>query len=342
MNFTPKESTQYPGFYHPTGTDLVVVSRDGRVINLLTGNEIKTKPNENGYTTFGVWIKVNGEDVYKNFNLHRLLALAFIPIPDNLRHLTGRQLTVNHVDTNKRNNAVGNLEWKSSQGNTIHAYENELSSMSKAVLAKSIHSGAIERFVSVQECAREFDVDNQLLRAHLNSEDYGTRFHGGCVFKFDDDTEWPQVYRMAPLTANRAVIGYSVDTGLKVLDVSSKALCENVGINAKGYGNHIKAKGPDVPYHGWLIKDIDLKQPLDMHLFDEWTKSEKKIHHTVVSYNVTNVVTKEQKVLNGTKAVSDHVGYSVQSIGDAIKNRNGLIGDYQIEKLDRHKLLNTA
>lgn len=342
MSFTPIESTQYPGFYHPKGVDLVVVSKDGRVINVRTGRELTTHPNDNGYVTLCVHIPTD-PPTFKNFNLHRLLALAFIEIPDNLKHLTGRFLTVNHKDTDKRNNAIDNLEWLTVQDNSIHAVKNGLGPLSKPVLAKNVTTNEIERYVSVQECASYFDIDNQLLRTHLNGEEAGKRYHAGYVFIFEDEEDdvWPAYDRLLPLTAGRAVIGFNVKTNQKLLDSSVKALCENVRINPKAYGNHVKAKGVDVPYHDWLIYDnVDLTKPEDLLLFNEWNRRPKELHHTVVSYGVRDVVTGHTQILDGTKAVSEAVGYSVQSIGEALRLKQGFIGNYHITKLDRHRSLN--
>lgn len=44
---------------------------------------------------------------------HRLVAMAFIPNPDN-------KMEVNHIDTNKQNNHVSNLEWVTSSENKRH------------------------------------------------------------------------------------------------------------------------------------------------------------------------------------------------------------------------------
>lgn len=51
--------------------------------------------------------------------LHRLVAQSFIPNPNNL-------LEVNHIDGDKSNNSVGNLEWCTSRENTRHAYKKGL------------------------------------------------------------------------------------------------------------------------------------------------------------------------------------------------------------------------
>lgn len=53
------------------------------------------------------------------YPVHRLLALAFIPNPDNLE-------TVNHKDGNKLNNSLDNLEWVSRKDNLLHAMDNNL------------------------------------------------------------------------------------------------------------------------------------------------------------------------------------------------------------------------
>ena len=55
----------------------------------------------------------------KTHMIHRLLAQAFIPNPDN-------KPCVNHIDGNKLNNQVSNLEWCSIQENNLHARQTGL------------------------------------------------------------------------------------------------------------------------------------------------------------------------------------------------------------------------
>ena len=52
----------------------------------------------------------------KTFKIHRLVAKAFIRNPDNLPQ-------VNHLDGNKENNSVSNLEWCNQIQNMKHSYE---------------------------------------------------------------------------------------------------------------------------------------------------------------------------------------------------------------------------
>ena len=64
----------------------------------------------NGYAT--AYVGVDG--IRAGILVHRAMALAFVPNPNNLPH-------VNHIDGNKRNNELSNLEWVTQSENTLHA-----------------------------------------------------------------------------------------------------------------------------------------------------------------------------------------------------------------------------
>lgn len=61
----------------------------------------------------------------KHVVMHRLVAKAFIPLPDRV-DVPLDELVVNHKDGNKTNNFVGNLEWCSTSENTKHAIVNNI------------------------------------------------------------------------------------------------------------------------------------------------------------------------------------------------------------------------
>ena len=91
------------------------VSSKGRVRNDKF-NKIKA----NGNTTDGYYkVDLYSDGQRETKKIHRLVAEAFIPNPNNLPQ-------VNHIDGNKKNNDVNNLEWVNCSQNMLHAYENGL------------------------------------------------------------------------------------------------------------------------------------------------------------------------------------------------------------------------
>lgn len=60
----------------------------------------------------------------KSSRVHRLVAKAFIPNPEN-------KPFINHIDGNKHNNLVSNLEWCTQSENVIHSYANGLQGVCK-------------------------------------------------------------------------------------------------------------------------------------------------------------------------------------------------------------------
>ena len=82
---------------------------------------LKGASDKDGYRRVALFDK---EKCRKEYRIHRLVAEAFIPNPEN-------KPQVNHIDGCKYNNIVQNLEWCTNQENHIHAWKTGLSKMTQ-------------------------------------------------------------------------------------------------------------------------------------------------------------------------------------------------------------------
>ena len=93
--------------------DYYEVNTEGVVRNKLNGNIIKGDINNAGYYRICLWNK-NHIPSKQRFFRHRLVAETFIENPLNLPQ-------VNHIDGDKSNNHISNLEWCSQKENELHS-----------------------------------------------------------------------------------------------------------------------------------------------------------------------------------------------------------------------------
>ena len=159
---------------------LYEVSNLGRVKSLISnGLILKQSKDKDGY--YIVSLK------RKSFRVHRLVAIAFIPNPNNLAQ-------VNHKDEDKTNNCVDNLEWCDATYNINYGTRNEqvrkslkgqphtkerIENIRKAQKeywsthenprSKRVFCGGRE-FNSIKECANFYNVKAVTMRTWLNGK----------------------------------------------------------------------------------------------------------------------------------------------------------------------------
>lgn len=99
-----KDIPEYKGIYQ--------VSNIGDILSVKKNKKRKLALDKDGYPKVDLWKKGKG----KNYFVHRLVAIAFIPNTNN-------KPCVNHKDGTKNNNRVENIEWVTASENTQHAYD---------------------------------------------------------------------------------------------------------------------------------------------------------------------------------------------------------------------------
>lgn len=109
---------------------------------------------------------VNGKRI--TLKVHRIVAICFIPNPDNLPQ-------VNHIDCNRSNNVVSNLEWCSNQYNTAYR-EKYGKASSRPVSAVNVKTGEVLYFKSRGEAERKLNIPHQAISAIIRGQK--KTFHG--------------------------------------------------------------------------------------------------------------------------------------------------------------------
>lgn len=92
---------------------LYEINEDGILRNVKSKKIVRGNHERNGYQRVRIENKCLGGVV--RTSIHQLVAEAFIPNPNGYPE-------INHIDTNKQNNHVSNLEWTDHSGNMKHAY----------------------------------------------------------------------------------------------------------------------------------------------------------------------------------------------------------------------------
>lgn len=97
------------------------ITSKGLIFSLASGELKQLNPtmrgkNRNQY----LFVRLEFEGKLKGVNIHRLVAENFLGPKPSDEHV------INHIDGNKQNNDVSNLEWTTVAGNTQHAYRTGL------------------------------------------------------------------------------------------------------------------------------------------------------------------------------------------------------------------------
>lgn len=143
------------------------VSTNGEIRNSCTKHIRKTHIDRRGYEATTLYFGcVNGKKKLKTIRIHRAVACTFISNPESKE-------TVNHIDGNKLNNDMSNLEWNTSKENYNHSmdvlgnrdkFRNIMrNTFSKKVIQMDMNDTIIHIWNSTREVERTFGYSHELI-----------------------------------------------------------------------------------------------------------------------------------------------------------------------------------
>ena len=133
-----KDIAGYEGLYAVTSCGKVWSYRNEKFLTPFTDKD--------GY----LHVNLHKDDKMKKYKVHRLVAAAYIPNPDNLPQ-------VNHKDENKANNCLQNLEWCDCKYNINYGTHNKKvsNSLKKAILQYDLDGNFIREWASARDVGKE-------------------------------------------------------------------------------------------------------------------------------------------------------------------------------------------
>lgn len=127
------------------------------------------KPHHSGY----IYVRVNTQ----KYALHRLVAQTFIP---NLQ----KKPFVNHIDGNKTNNTVNNLEWCTCKENNLHNFKVGLNKgFTRRVAQYDLDMNEIKQFDRIIDASKELQICYGSIKAVLYKKQ---KTAGGFIWKYLD------------------------------------------------------------------------------------------------------------------------------------------------------------
>ncbi len=192
------------------------ITKSGKIWSNNKEDFLKTRIH-NGYETISITRK------YIECSIHRLVALTFLKNENNLP-------IVNHIDENKLNNHVSNLEWTTQKENINKS--TKITCHKKQIIKCDLDGNELEVFDSIKDASKSVTVKpasiNKALRKQVNTS-------GGFIWKYKEDNH--NIIENIDLSDSILIIDhpkYRIFKDGKIFNIKRKAYLKPVK-NDSGY-----------------------------------------------------------------------------------------------------------
>ena len=270
-------------------------SNTGKIRSTITGKILNSSNLRSGYESVGLGSK--------SYKIHRLVAKAFIKNDDETKNV------VNHIDGNKLNNHVDNLEWTTTAENTRLGYitgKNKVTKRAVYQIDKDTDE-IIKKFDSLQDARLSTKIDDgsicKVCKGRQNTA-------GGYKWKFVDDNENECELDLSDFKEVKNFPNYKISNEGIVYSMSFKKILKQQ-MNADGYkvislannknkktflvhrlvAEHFieKIDGKD------LVNHIDSNK-INNHVDNlEWVTNSENVQHAFNAKKPKKIITKNNK-----------------------------------------------
>jgi predicted XRE-type DNA-binding protein len=247
--------------------DRYVRGKDGSK-RLIKGRILKQRDNGHGYMVVEFSVKNKTIRLY----VHRIVASAFIPNPDNLPQ-------VNHKDNNRANNVVSNLEWCTRQYN--EAYKKNFGTSQAEVSGKSVFVVNLETFEVLHfeteaEAARQLGISISNISNVLK----GRRKQAGGFLFVENENEITKE-KIQKIKNNMYFLGGVIAVSLKTFKVlrfvSQSEASKQLGIDNSKINTVLKGKQKKTQGYYFCYANEDAIEKVRDKFGDEVTSEVQKI-----------------------------------------------------------------
>lgn len=195
-------------YYKIKGYEDYYITKSGKIFSTLTNKELKYDKSCRGYCKVKLMDRRIGR--YITLQVHRLVAIQFIPNPNKLPE-------INHKDGNKSNNSIYNLEWCTSEYNHRHAKENGLYKIEEdSPRAKLTKQQVIQIYKDWETCknkvflAKKYNVSDALIGEIIR----GVRWSQTYIEYYGKPSEYrkPKRKKLSLSTIKTILKYYYIDT----------------------------------------------------------------------------------------------------------------------------------
>lgn len=250
---------------------------------------------------------------------HRALALAYIPLPD-----TDEYVEPNHIDNDRSNNDIGNLEWTTRSENTLHAIRTGRARTLQSMVRNKT-TGTEQHFFTLTDLASSLNMSVH----HLSKIKKGSRF----LYIGDLEIE----FLIEKYLENRAdpfpfgIAARNITTGEVLTAKTAYGLGTAIGICYKVIGRLVKKGLNKYPVKGYEIKIIEPGMQWSLYTDEEVEafKDEKFIFTPVwVKRDDVN------KLFGSIKKAAAFTGTSERAIREVIDKQKPCKNDFIYERYE--------